>query len=75
MRIPQPPKTPYEKMIWKALYLKLKANERKKKPSKRDEIREFNRTHVVQLKLRPSLGLSSLARSIESDVEGEASLS
>lgn len=49
-------------MIWRALYIKLKSNERKKKPSKRDEIREFNKTHVVQLKLRPSLGKASLYR-------------
>lgn len=67
MRIPKPPKTPYERMIWKALYLKLSANERKRKPSKRDEIREWNKIHVAQLKLRPTLGKASLYRDQEDE--------
>jgi hypothetical protein len=54
-----PPKTDYQKMMLRAVVGKLEANVKPKGTSKRDEIRQYNSEHELQLPLRDRPGKAS----------------
>lgn len=47
--------TDYQRMMLRAVILKRYRNRSVKKRSKRDDIRQYNEEHAIQLKLRPQL--------------------
>jgi hypothetical protein len=71
MSFVHPPKTDYEKMILRAVIGKLESNTSKRKPSRRDEIREYNSSHeYVQIPLRSRVAKSSFETHVVTQ-EGE----